>query len=291
MDKSPNHLVSAVIPGYKNDYILETIDSVLAQTYSPVEIIVVDDGSPNNLRETLSPLIEAGKIKYVYQTNQKMAAAKNNGISHAAGEFIAFVDDDDIWTPTKIEKQVELFKDEDVGLVYTFAEEFNDQGSIPVPNFQHVARGRIFKDIFLKDFIANSSVMIRKSCLEKVSPFNTSKAYFGVDDCDLWTRITYYFSADVVPEVLTKIRAHEKRYSGNRNIMLHNDINMRKDIIRQLDVPGYYVRKYFQRIYFALGYNLRRDERLKAAGYFLKSFYYLPSVKALRAIVKLAFYR
>lgn len=290
-DDDSSLLVSVVIPGYKSEYILETIESVLAQTYSNLEIIVVDDGSPHDLKATLSALIENGQINYVYQTNQKMAAAKNNGIKHASGELIAFVDDDDLWAADKIEKQVRLFEDDEVGLVYTFAEEFNNQGSISIPNFEHEARGKIFTEIFLRDFIANSSVMIRKRCLDKLSAFNTTPAYYGVDDCDLWSRITYYFSADVVPEVLTRVRVHENRYSGNKSIMLHNDVNMRSNLMKELEIPSYYVKKYFQRIYYDLGYSTRREDKLMAAGYYFKSLSYVPSFKTLLAVLKLMFYR
>lgn len=282
-------LVSVVIPGYKSRYILETIDSILHQSYPEIEIIVIDDGSPNNLPEVLSPLITDNKINYIYQTNQKMAAARNNGIKNAKGQFIAFIDDDDLWTIDKIEKQLALFEDKNVGLVYSFTEGFNEQGAVAIPNFEKEIRGSIYKDIFLQDFISNSSVMVRKSCFDSLGVFNTSPQYFGVDDCDMWSRISYHYQADVVPEKLTRIRLHSEQFSIDRSIMVENDIFVRRNLIKELDIPAYYSRKYFQRIYFDLGYGLRKKNKIMTAKYYLKSFFSFPSFKQVKALIKLPF--
>jgi glycosyltransferase involved in cell wall biosynthesis len=288
--KKQTGVVSVIIPGYKSSYIVETIESALCQTYQNIEIIVVDDGSPNNLGELLDEFIRSDKIRYIYQENQKMAAARNNGIRNAKGEFIAFLDDDDLWEPKKIEKQLALFNSDDIGLVYTYAEGFNDFGSVNIPNFEIEKNGRIFTEIFLQDFIANSSVMVRKGCFDKLGVFNTSPSYFGVDDCDLWTRVSYHYSANCLCEKMTLIRLHDEQFSGDKTIMYENDLRVRKNLIEELEVPIYYRKKYFARMYFNIGFENRYENKTKAASYYIKSFKAKPSIESFFYFVKINLY-
>jgi len=100
-------LVSVIIPAFNSsDYIVDAIDSALQQTYRPIEVIVVDDGSTDDTREKLKSLIEDGKIRYQSQANRGLAAARNTGIKLAKGTYLQFLDADDLISPTKIEKQV-----------------------------------------------------------------------------------------------------------------------------------------------------------------------------------------
>ena len=170
-----NPLVSVIIPGYKSDYIVQTIESVLEQSYSNYEIIVVDDGSPYRLDKILSNFIREGKIIYCRQTNQKMAAAKNKGITLAKGHLLAFLDDDDLWNPQKLKRQVDKFYKPEIGMVYTFAEGFSDDKTIKIPNFNIAKRGDILHDLFKEDFIPNSSVMISRQSFNACGYFNSWK--------------------------------------------------------------------------------------------------------------------
>ena len=100
--------VSLVIPVYNSSaYIAEAIESILGQTYTPFEIIVVDDGSADETRVKVDQYKD--KIKYMYQDNRGVSAARNGGIHSAKGEHIAFLDSDDIWLPKKQEKQRQFF--------------------------------------------------------------------------------------------------------------------------------------------------------------------------------------
>ena len=95
--------VSVIIPAYNRaDLIEETLDSVFAQTYRDYEIIVVDDGSTDDTRAVLAPLAAAGKLRYTYQENAGLPAARNTGIRMAAGQYVAFLDSDDLFTPDKL---------------------------------------------------------------------------------------------------------------------------------------------------------------------------------------------
>ncbi|MFT4850241.1 MAG: glycosyltransferase involved in cell wall biosynthesis [Sediminicola sp.] len=280
-------LVSVVIPGYKNEFIIEAIDSVLSQTYNKTEIIVVDDGSPNKLKSALKEYIEAGKVRYIHQDNQKMAAARNNGIEHAKGDFIAFLDDDDLWEPQKLESQIDLFDNPAIGLVYTFAEGFKDGKHVPIPNFEISHQGKIFGEIFLADFIPNSSVIVRRSCFDKVGLFKATPDFFGVDDCDMWTRITYYYDASCVAQKLTKIRLHEGQFSSDKSIMYENDLNARRNLINDLVIPKVYQKQYFARAYFEIAFDLRKTAKFKALMFYMKSIQSSFSKSTFFAILKL----
>src|SRR5690606_15916458 len=92
--------VSVVVPTYRHaGLVLETLDSVFAQSHEDVELIVVNDGSPDDTHEVLQPLVQAGRIRYVQQENSGQGAARNRGLAMATGEFVAFLDDDDLWYP------------------------------------------------------------------------------------------------------------------------------------------------------------------------------------------------
>jgi glycosyltransferase involved in cell wall biosynthesis len=99
--------VSVVIPTYRRqDMIIDTLESVFLQTFQDFEVIVVNDGSPDETAELLAPLAASGRIRYLEQPNQGQAAARHRGLEEATGEFIAFLDDDDLWPPDKLEWQV-----------------------------------------------------------------------------------------------------------------------------------------------------------------------------------------
>src|SRR4029079_2498347 len=102
-----NPLVSVIVPVYNGErYLREALESVFAQTYRAIEVIVVDDGSPDDSGTIGQSFPE---VRYIHQTNQGVAAARNNGIEAARGEFFAFLDQDDLWVPEKLNVQVEYF--------------------------------------------------------------------------------------------------------------------------------------------------------------------------------------
>jgi glycosyltransferase involved in cell wall biosynthesis len=286
MNTTYNPLVSVVIPGYKDTYILETLESVLAQTYKNIEIIVIDDGSPFNLCDKLKPLIDERKVTYFYQDNKKMAAAKNHGVRRSTGDLIAFIDDDDLWYENKIALQVEAFRSSNIGLVYTFTEGFTVDQTVKIENFEVEKNGNILKDLFQEDFICNSSVMVKKECLDEVGGFNESKKYFGVDDTDLWTRISLHHEVACISTVLTRLRLHDARFSQNSDAMQLNDIHAKTQFIEAYKIPSSIAGLYYQRIFFELGYAKRKTDKKLAVRYYMKSLRHGFSVQTLLSIFK-----
>lgn len=135
IDKNP--LVSVIIPTYKrSDMLIDAINSVINQTYNNLEIIVIDDNNPDSLyrietRDKLKSFIANNQIIYLQnECNIGGALTRNRGIHEAKGKYIAFLDDDDYYLPTKIQKQVELIKNENVGLVYCHCNGVDEKGNI-----------------------------------------------------------------------------------------------------------------------------------------------------------------
>lgn len=180
--------VSVVIPCYNSaPYVTQAIRSVLAQTYDDYEIILVDDGSTDDLIAALNPVIN--KIRYVKQNNAGTAAARNRGFHEATGSLIAFLDADDLWLPNKLELQVaELDVHTEVDVLHTSWISYLPDGSLrpfikaPLDPMGEAQR------IILSNCVMTSSVLIRRSSLEGVGGFRES--ILGPEDLDLWLRLT-----------------------------------------------------------------------------------------------------
>lgn len=207
-------LVSVVIPAYNAEaFIEETITSVLKQTYERFEILVVDDGSCDRTAEIVSAIAERDRrVVLLQQTNAGVAAARNSGIEHAKGEFVAPLDADDIWYPQNLEKQVRRIVDagEKVGLVYSWSIDIDEYGQ--PTNCIHASRieCNVYTTLLLHNFIANaSSVLIRKACLDRVGGYDSTlkqQQGQGGEDWDLHLRIAEHYEFRVVPDFLVGYR-------------------------------------------------------------------------------------
>ncbi len=119
-------LVSIVVPTYNRaEFLLEALDSIRAQTYKKTQIIVVDDGSTDNTRELVSAMPD---VKYVYQANQRQAAARNAGLKYATGEYLCSLDSDDIWKPQFLERSLEALQTLDVDFVFSNSANIDPSG-------------------------------------------------------------------------------------------------------------------------------------------------------------------
>lgn len=215
-----NKLISVVIPAYNSAlYIKEAVDSVINQTYQDCEIIIIDDGSTDDTRNILDSYIKNGDLKYFYINNSGPAAARNFGIGKSQGEFIAFLDADDIWLPNKLERQIPLFDDPGVSLVYSDMEFFGDSFDFMFHSemTQSFYRGKRVRELIRNNFIPTSSAVIRKNILEHVGFFNEDRDRFKVgEDYELWLRIANFAKIDFVPESLVKHRIHKDQCSRGR---------------------------------------------------------------------------
>lgn len=265
--------VSVVIPAHNAaPYIAETIDSARAQTYGNIEIIVVDDGSTDATKSALEPYVARGDILYLYQECSRQAAARNNGIRHATGELIAFLDADDVWLPGKLAAQVPLFADPEVGLVYANAVFWDGSAEWPHAHEKAFTRGRIFDHLMAYgNFIWASTAVVRRSVLDAVGPFKEGEGFYGIEDYHMWLRIASRYKADYTGSVLEKYRVVPGSASSDILGMLRKEIAVKEDIVRIIPVPEPLRRRSFANLYWKLCYHLAEAGAYdECAGYLKK---------------------
>jgi glycosyltransferase involved in cell wall biosynthesis len=193
-------LVSVIIPTYNRRPVLErAIRSVLAQTFTDFELIVVDDGSQDSTSELLSEF--DGKLTAFFQANQGVSSARNLGIGHSQGELLAFLDSDDEWLPEKLTRQTALFNSAcPLFICHTDEIWLRDGKRVPQKGYHLKQGGRFFERALERCLISPSSVMISRSLIDKVGQFDEGLA--AAEDYDLWLRITAFHEAHFVPEPL-----------------------------------------------------------------------------------------
>ncbi len=195
-------LISVIIPTFNRaSYIVEAVESVLTQSYAPVELIVVDDGSTDDTRQILMGLSE--KFHYLRRENSGVAAARNAGIAIATGSFLAFLDSDDLWLNDKLQQQVALFlRTPATDLVYGHAEQFVSAEL----NNRERARFRHMDGMVIPSPIA-ASLLIRRATFDRVGPFDESLS-IGVD-MDWYARMSEQpFKVTMMDELVYRRRLH-----------------------------------------------------------------------------------
>lgn len=215
--------VSVVIPAYNAmTYLPETLESVLKQTFTDFEVLIVNDGSSDRIVSWVSEIIDP-RVKLISQENQGLSGARNTGIDHAQGKYIAFLDADDLWEPTKLEKQVCCFQENpDAGVVYTWSLLVNEHGKPTGRIFASQIEGQVWRQLLVEmDVISNgSSAVVRRDCFEAVGVFDRNLA--AAADLDMWLRIAAKYPFAVVKEPLTLYRQHSTSMSKNRQRMFQD---------------------------------------------------------------------
>jgi len=192
--------VSVIIPTYnRKAFVLEAVGSVLAQTYGDYELIVVDDGSADGTGEALKRYEE--HLQYLYQENQGVSAARNCGLAHAQGAFIAFLDSDDLWLPKKLELQV-AFMDRQTEAQICYTDEiWIRHGKRVNPKKRHAKySGWVYPHCLPLCIISPSSALMRRGLFEQVGAFNPALPV--CEDYDLWLRVAACFPVSFIPQRL-----------------------------------------------------------------------------------------
>lgn len=216
-------LLSAIIPNYNYAHYLPlAINSVLAQSYKEVEIIVVDDGSKDDSRSIVRTYGE--RVRLIEQKNQGVAVARNRGVAESLGEFIAFLDADDLWLPTKLERQMQRFFDEpELGLVHCGVEEIDEEGNPLLVRLDGL-EGWVAKELLLLQrpviLGGGSGLMISRKTFEEVGGFDERLSTSA--DWDFFYRVAARYRVGFVPEVLIHYRVHKSNMHSNVKLMEHD---------------------------------------------------------------------
>jgi glycosyltransferase involved in cell wall biosynthesis len=211
--------VSIIIPAYNAmTYLPETVDSVLKQTYNDFEVIVVNDSSTDETEQWVSQIADS-RVKLISQENQGAAGARNNGIGHAQGEYIAFLDADDLWEPTKIEKQVHsLDSNPEVGLVYTWVACIDEKGKSKGKMWKNDIEGNVWEKLIEHNIVECGSVaMVRRCCFKTLGMFDQNIRF--AEDWEMWIRVATSYTFAVIKKPLVYYRDHRnnksKKYMRN----------------------------------------------------------------------------
>ena len=216
-------LVSAVIINHNyGRYLRQCIDSVLAQTYPRIETIVVDDGSTDHSLEVLRSY--GHRIVVVSQSNKGPAAARNAGIAISTGEWIAFLDADDLWLAEKILQQSKYFHDDSADLIFCGLEHTDESGIVlgySDPCFAEDPLRQLAT--FTSPVTGCSAAAVRAGCLRRLRGFD--EMLLCGEDLDLWIRIAAEYKVRTIPSPLVKYRRHPGSLSGN--VRMFEDMNFR----------------------------------------------------------------
>lgn len=229
--------IDVVIPVYNGiPYVITTLKSVINQTRHADQIIVVNDGSKD---ETLSELYKIKSlhpeqnITIIDKPNGGHSSATNVGICHSKADYIALVDADDVWAPTKLELQEKVFQTstiENLGIVFCDYGNIDKNDNVitdfPCFKMDKSVRGNVFRDLIVRGNLiagSNSAVMIKRECFLKVGPLFDEYLRCG-EDWEMWIRLAKLYNFDHVPLPLVYIRRHPNNLS-NEN-MLHMKSNL-----------------------------------------------------------------
>ncbi len=210
--------ISVIIPTRdRAQYISDALDSVFAQTFQNYEVIVIDDGSTDGTREALSRLIQSESIRYEWHEPKGVSAARNLGIKLALAPYIAFLDSDDLFLPSKLEKQIRVFEQNpDLGFVHCSFTKFDKQGRNLGIRDTSRFRGLVYPRILLEwsVLMAMPCMLVPARVLNEVGGFDEQMTW--AEDLDLWRRIARRYPIDMVPEPLVKVRVHSASTSFDR---------------------------------------------------------------------------
>jgi len=204
--------ISVVIPSYnRSESALRAVNSVLRQTYTNLEVILVDDGSTDGTSADVSGLNDP-RVVLLKQENQGVSSARNLGINYARGEFIALLDSDDVWKEDKLQKQIGFMLKGGWEIAQT-SETWIRRGKRVNPKIRHAKRaGWIFAPSLELCLVSPSCVMFSRSCWEKVGPFDPELP--ACEDYDLWLRCSLFYPVGHVPgELVYKYGGHPDQLS------------------------------------------------------------------------------
>ncbi|OJF90672.1 glycosyltransferase family A protein [Alkalibacterium sp. 20] len=284
-------MISVVIPTHNRADLLErAVKSVKEQTIRDLEIIVISDGSTDDTDLVVNKMMEQDdRIHFItYKTPQGANTARNKGIEAASHDYIAFLDDDDEWLPTKLEKQLNVFQsNKDIGLVYTGSNLIYVHEETAYDNIPSESGDLAHKILFKNSIGTTSTVMVKKEILEKSGYFDTELA--ALQDYDLWIRVSQLTQIGVVEEPCINYY----NYTGKKQISQQTSKyisaieyieNKHRELFSTLSEKETKVRK--SNFYMLLANKaMRNNSKKEAVRFSVKAFSLKPAVKGSAFIV------
>lgn len=252
--------VSIIIPYYNGEeFIEEAIESVINQSFSSWELIIVDDGSPNPPEKIIAEYVSNNQIKYIrHNKNKGIAQARNTGIKNSKGTYVAFLDQDDIWLDSKLKEQVAIFENTNlnIGMVCTGMYFITSAGKIcyQFDGFDSGNQKEMIKNMFLQITNSGTVMMVKKECMNETGFFDDD--YYAYDDFDFWIRMAASFNIQYINRPLAKKRLHQSNVSLQKLSVLVTDAL--KAVSRACEIHPFlmkYRNKALSKLYCRYGLN------------------------------------
>ncbi len=210
--------VSVIVPTYNTiAYLPDAIESILQQTFEDFEILLVNDGSTDSTAEWAKKITDP-RVRYIEQNNQGLSAARNTGLDLAQGRYVAFLDADDVWEPTKLDKQVALLEtNPDIGMVHSWVWFMDGEGRSTGRIWKTQAEGMALAHLLQRNDVAVLSALVRRECFARIGGFDI--ALRSLEDWDLWLRLAVNDSIAVIREPLAYYRQLPGSMSRNCEVM------------------------------------------------------------------------
>jgi glycosyltransferase involved in cell wall biosynthesis len=207
--------ISVIIPAYNGEQtIKETIKSVLSQTLSQFEIIVINDGSQDKTLEVVSSILDP-RLKVLSYPNAGVSVSRNRGISQAGGDYVSFLDADDLWTPDKLESQLKALQaNPQAAVAYSWTDWIDESGQFLRSGGHISVNGDVYAKLLLRDFVeSGSNPLIRRQALTEVGGFDKSLNLAA--DWDMWLRLAARYEFVAVPSSQILYRVSPNSMSSN----------------------------------------------------------------------------
>ncbi|MDP6673510.1 MAG: glycosyltransferase, partial [Gammaproteobacteria bacterium] len=215
MNNSSNPLISIVVPAHNAaTTIKETIDSVLRQTLTDFELLIIDDGSTDDTVKIVANITDS-RVHCFSFANEGPSAARNRGIERTTGEFVAFLDADDLWLPGKLAAQVDaLRRNPDAALAFSWSDSIDEAGTFLKKGNHVPPEDSVYEQLIVWNFLDNGSTpMIRRKTLSGAGAFDEGLRYG--EDWDMWLRLAYRYPIICIPEVHVLYRVRQSSASSN----------------------------------------------------------------------------
>ena len=245
--------VTIIIPCYNSEkYIKSAVESCINQTYQNIEIIVIDDGSTDNSKYKIQSFIKNKQIKYFYQENKERSAARNYGLELSAGEYINFLDSDDLLHASKIEKHVSYMKkNKECFATYSLVEYFSETNEKKITNNRKRARREgIVKRLILGNILPIQSVMFKKN------EFRFDESMSALEDWDYLLKILYGKKVCYLDEILSSVRIDKQQSRENLLLMKKTKIEYLKMAINKDKYREHQLRIFIQIIKTSAAYMI-----------------------------------
>jgi glycosyltransferase involved in cell wall biosynthesis len=264
-------------------FLPEAVESVLAQTFTDWELVIIDDGSSDHTPEAVRPFLADPRVRYVRSDTLGQPRAKNLGIALSRGPLVAFLDADDAWEPTKLEQQLAVFAAKpDVGVVFCKRSLMDEQGQTismkanePRPGGSGPPRGFVLTQMFTQNFVCFSSVVVKREVFARVGRFDPQ--WDLAIDYDLWLRVAKFYAFDFVDEELVRYRTGH----GNLSKKLRDRVDTAMSIMHRAEsrytvadgVPPEVIADGYASTCQTLAYTMRASEPATAARWYLRALW------------------